>query len=462
MTEPVFKDMLSPIAATEEALADDLRADLQARGSTIANLSPFSPFFQLLAAVFSQPVLFLRGLVVETILPGLFVRTAAEDLLDTLAHGLDETRKAAEKVVGSLAFYRDGTTGALPVPLGTEVESPEIDGVVYKLITTVTGTILDGNTSALVAARAENAGVAHNLGDGYYSVLAAAVPGIVAVANEAGWITTPGRDSETDDELRERLRLKWRRQSGWHTADTYRSLISDIAGIDPTDVYFDLSAPRGPGSADALILTSSGIPDAALVRAADDHINVDGNHGLGDDLLVKAMPALAVPIDVSITADVDATPADKDQLKTDVEDLLRAAFRESAAYAAVPRVAPFQRVSRSALGGEIHDALPLAEAVDWTAPAADPEPALELPVIPRATLDAGPAVDKGGGLVGLPATAHGLVAGGKITMAGTVNYEGAFTLDGTTTADELAVAAIFNAETFTGAETATALVVTVT
>jgi uncharacterized phage protein gp47/JayE len=254
------------------------------------------------------------------------------------------------------------------------------------MVTSEAGLIAEGSTSALVAAEAEQAGAAWNLGDGYYSLLPTPVPGITAVANEAGWLTSPGRDLESDADFRMRLRLKWRRQSGWHTADTYRSLISDVAGIDPGDVYFDLSAPRGPGSADAYLLTSAGIPSQALVDAADAHINADGNHGLGDDLRVKAMPALVVNVDVAVTADAEATAADKAQLATDVEDLLRAAFRESAAYPDVPRVAPFERVSRSALAGHIHEAFALVEAVDWAAPAADPQPGLELPVLGTLTV----------------------------------------------------------------------------
>jgi uncharacterized phage protein gp47/JayE len=309
---------------------------------------------------------------------------ASKMAVDELVDRLDDTRKPAAKAVGSLTFRRDGTTGDLTIPAGTLVESPPIEGVVYRMVTTAAATILEGSTSALVAAKAEQAGAAWNLGDGYYSLLPTPVPGITAVANEAGWLTSPGRDLESDADFRERLRLKWRRQSGWHTADTYRSLISDVAGIDPGDVYFDLSAPRGPGSADAYILTSAGIPSQALVDTADAHINADGNHGLGDDLSVRAMPALPVAIDVTVTA--DATAAERAQLQIGVEDLLRAAFRESAAYPDLPRVAPFERVSRSALAGHIHEAFPLVEAVDWTAPAADPQPGLELPVLGTLTV----------------------------------------------------------------------------
>ena len=381
MPAPDFEAMLSGIAASEEEVLADLRAELAAQGSRIANTSAFSPFFRLLGAIFAGPVLYLRALVLDSLLPGIFAQQASGAMLDLRAADLDEVRKGASKAAGLITFYRAGTVGDLPIAPGTPVESPPIDGVVYRLSTTAAGTILDGSASAQVAVQAEAAGAAWNLGDGYYSILPDPVPGITAVANEAGWLAAPGRDVESDADLRTRLRLKWQRLSGWHTEDTYRSLISDVAGIDPGDVYFDLAIPRGPGSADAYILTDSGIPDAALVALANAHINDEGNHGLGDDLLVKAMPALPLDLAVTIAADGNATAADKAQLAADVENLLRAAFRESAAYPGVPRVAPFERVSRSALAGQIHAAFAAVEAVDWTAPAADAEPGMALPTI---------------------------------------------------------------------------------
>lgn len=461
MTEPAFENLVSTIASTEDDLAADLRADLQAEGSTIANLSPFSPFFRLLTAIFSKPLLVLRALVLDSLLPGIFPSKATGALLDIHAAGMDDARKPASKAVGNITFFRAGSAGALAIPSGTVVESPPIAGVVLAVVTTVAGSIPDGFTSAKVAAEAVNEGAAYNLGDGFYSVLPVAVPGVTQVSNEADWLTTPGADIETDADLQTRLRLKWRKQSSFHWTDTYRSIVADLLAIDPDDIFFDETAPRGPGSADIFFITSAGLPSAALVQQADDEINLNKNHGLGDDVLVKAMPALNVDIEITVTAEANASAADKTQLASDVENLLRAAFRENSAHPDVPRVAPFGRVSRSELGGEIHDAFSNAEAVDWIQPAADPLPVLELPVIHRVSMDAAPATDEGGGLVGLPATAHGFATGRKITLAGTVNYDGVHTVDAASTADKIVFAAAFNAEAFTGAETATALVVTV-
>lgn len=69
-------------------------------------------------------------------------------------------------------------------------------------------------------------------------------------------------------------------------------------------------------------------------------------------------------------------------------------------------------------------------------------------------LDAGPAVDKGAGLVGLPSTGHGFVAGQVVRVIGTTNYDGEnLTLDATTSVNELVITATYVAETFAGTET---------
>lgn len=59
----------------------------------------------------------------------------------------------------------------------------------------------------------------------------------------------------------------------------------------------------------------------------------------------------------------------------------------------------------------------------------------------------------------LPATGHGLAAGRCIVIAGTANYDGVHTVDAARTANVIVTAATYVAETFTGAETAAALVV---
>jgi hypothetical protein len=68
------------------------------------------------------------------------------------------------------------------------------------------------------------------------------------------------------------------------------------------------------------------------------------------------------------------------------------------------------------------------------------------------TIDNAAAVDKGGGLVGIPVTGHAFVAGREVTIAGTTNYNGAFEVI-SQTANEVVITDTYNAETFGGSET---------
>ncbi|MBU1040141.1 MAG: hypothetical protein KKF77_03455 [Proteobacteria bacterium] len=74
-------------------------------------------------------------------------------------------------------------------------------------------------------------------------------------------------------------------------------------------------------------------------------------------------------------------------------------------------------------------------------------------VVASLLLNAAAAVNKGGGKVGLPCTAHGLASGAPVVIVGSTNYDGAYLLDRTTSTNELVIAATYTAETFAGDET---------
>ena len=76
-------------------------------------------------------------------------------------------------------------------------------------------------------------------------------------------------------------------------------------------------------------------------------------------------------------------------------------------------------------------------------------------VVAAVNLNAGDAVNKGSGKVGLPSTAHGLEPGAPVIIAGTSNYDGDYTLAPETSANELVITATYAAETFDGEETVT-------
>jgi len=68
------------------------------------------------------------------------------------------------------------------------------------------------------------------------------------------------------------------------------------------------------------------------------------------------------------------------------------------------------------------------------------------------TLDAAAAVDKGGGLVGIPVTGHAFREGHEVTISGTTNYDGTFRVE-SVTKNEIVITDTYNAETFAGTET---------
>lgn len=58
------------------------------------------------------------------------------------------------------------------------------------------------------------------------------------------------------------------------------------------------------------------------------------------------------------------------------------------------------------------------------------------------------AVNVGGGVVGIPVTAHGFQAGESVTIANTVNYDGTYTVLAGSTANQVNIAKTYTAETF--------------
>lgn len=72
--------------------------------------------------------------------------------------------------------------------------------------------------------------------------------------------------------------------------------------------------------------------------------------------------------------------------------------------------------------------------------------------LPALHPDAAVAVDKTGGKVGIPCTAHGQVEGDSIRLEGSLNYNADYALLAETSANELVITASYVAETFTGKE----------
>lgn len=358
MSDVDFKKALQDagVPTTEAGLRAAWEKEVAAQGSKLSNTSAWSPFWRVVTALVTTPVLWLIEFMVSTVLPNFFVKTATGTWLDMLAWAVDVTRKASTKAQGQLLFTRSGVAGVLEIPAGVRVQSVAINGNVYVLVTTAATQFLDGDSQVLVPVEASEAGSGYNLAPGYYSILPEPIPGVIQVVNADGWLTQPGADEEHDDDLRLRTRNQFSAVNQWHTDAVYRAMIASFPGVEPDGVYFEHDAPRGPGSANAFVLFEAGSPAASYLERINSYVRDQGNHGHGDDMLVQEMPATQHTVRVTVWPDAQVGTEREEALLGDIELFIRAAFRESTAIDYQPTLTyPQSRFSFSRLGEELHE-----------------------------------------------------------------------------------------------------------
>lgn len=357
MSDVDFKQALADagIPVTEEGLRKAWEKEVAAQGSKMSNTSAYSPFWRVMTALVTKPVMWLISFISGTVLPNFFVKTARDKWLDMLAWAVNVERKGATKAKGMLLFTRDVAGGVLQMPAGIQVQSAAINGHIYQLVTTQAVTFADGVLQLEVPAEAQEVGSGFNLAPGYYAILPVPIPGIVQVVNTDGWLIAPGADPEPDDQLRLRVRNQFSAVNQWHTDAVYRAMISAFPAVRPDGVYFLHGAPRGPGSANAYVLFEADVPAAAYLEQINAHIRDQGNHGHGDDLLVLVMPETLHELSVTLWPRPALTTEQRTKLQAEAELFIRAAFRESGTGDYQPTLTyPQARFSFSRLAEELH------------------------------------------------------------------------------------------------------------
>ena len=364
-----FKKVIADagIPTTEAALKAEWEKEVEAQGAKVANTSSYSPFWRVMTALATKPVLWLLDFLCMTVLPNFFVKTAVDAWLDMLAWAVNVERKGATKAAGHLLFTRSGASGGLEIPFGTVVQSASINGHIYELATTAIGSFTEGVLQIQVPVEALDVGSGFNLAPGYYAVLPAPIPGVVQVINADNWLSSPGADREPNDELRLRVRNQFSAVNQWHTDAVYRAMIAAFPGVRPDGVYFEHDAPRGPGSANAYVLFDADVPAAAYLEQINAHIRDQGNHGHGDDLLVMVMPETMHTLSVAIWPRPTLSEVQKRALLNEIELFIRAAFRESTTSDYQPTLTyPQSRFSFSRLGEELHLQFPGIESLHFS------------------------------------------------------------------------------------------------
>ncbi|HBT5094876.1 baseplate J/gp47 family protein [Klebsiella pneumoniae] len=362
--EEVLKDSGMPV--TEDDVQARFNAIVAGEG-LITNTSRMSPFWRLVTAIVTAPVMWLKDALIGVVLTNMYVATAGGKMLRLLAWAVNVTAKPATAAEGVIRFFKTDAKATTTVKAGTLVQTERINGRVYVLATVADVVIPSGVASALVAVKATGTGGAYNLAPGYYRILPVAVDGISQVASEEDWLTKPGADEESDDELRERCRNQFNLVGNYHTDAVYRSMIAQVAGLSIDRIFFEHEAPRGPGTANSYLLLDTGVASAPFIDAVNDYINTQGHHGHGDDMQCFAMPETRhdLAVSVYVPSVSNMTDDEVNALKSGVENLIRCAFRENADFD-VKKTWPYSRFSFSQLGRELHRAFPQTDSIEFS------------------------------------------------------------------------------------------------
>ena len=368
MSDVDFKQALTDagIPTTEAGLRKAWESEVATQGSKLSNTSAYSPFWRLITALVTKPVMWLISFISDTVLPNFFVKTAGDTWLDMLAWAVNVERKGATKAKGVILFTRIAAGGTLELPAGIVVQSSAINGHIYQLVTTTPATFADGLLQLEVPVEAQEVGSGYNLAPGYYAILPVPLAGIAQVVNADGWLIAPGADPEPDEQLRLRVRNQFSAVNQWHTDAVYRAMISAFPGVRLDGVYFLHGAPRGPGSANAYVLFDADVPAATYLEQINAHIRDQGNHGHGDDLVVMVMPETQHAIRLTLWPRALIGNDKRDSLRDEVALFVRAAFRESTVTDYQPTLTyPQSRFSFSRLGEELHQQFPSIESLHF-------------------------------------------------------------------------------------------------
>ncbi|EPV1495291.1 baseplate J/gp47 family protein [Klebsiella pneumoniae] len=363
--EPDYEAILADhgMPVTEEQARDEFNAIVKEAG-LITNTSRMSPFWRLITAIVTAPVMWLKDALVNIVMANLYLATASGVFLDLFAWAVNLARKDATAAMGVIRFTKSDPERDITVPAGTIIQTERINGRVHQLATVQDFTLSAGTASALIPVTAIEEGAASNLAPGYFRILPVAIDGIASVVNEENWLVSPGADEESDDELRDRTKNQFNLVGQYHIDAVYRGMISSIAGITTDRIYFQHDAPRGPGTANVFLLLDAGVSSAPFIETVNDYVMMQGNHGHGDDVLALQLPETTHDLSVRIYLHSHALLREDEleRLRLDIADLIRCAFRENNDFD-VRKTWPFSRFSMSRLGEEIHQNFPDVESV---------------------------------------------------------------------------------------------------
>lgn len=192
-------------AETREQILQRMVNRVVAR-TVLNDLTQTSGIFEMLAAVARAVERFQQGQI--DMLDDTDLDKAVGDDLVEIGKLYNLTKEGEITATGTVVFSRTGTVGAVTIAIGEQVKVPAATAgqdLIYT--TTAVGTILNGNQdSAPVAIVAALPGVDYNVNPDAITEFVTKPSGVDSVTNTVA--VTNGRDVETDDNFRKRIKNK--------------------------------------------------------------------------------------------------------------------------------------------------------------------------------------------------------------------------------------------------------------
>lgn len=219
--------------------------------------------------------------------------TATDDYLDMWGKSLDvDPRNEATSAVGTVVFGRKVTSDKdIVIPEGTMFSTDEeVYGKLITGVVTEKSILLSGQLEVSVKAKTLDTGLDSNVPVGAFTIINNPPTSIEYVRNDE-----PFRDgTEREEDAEYRSRFKKSKFKG--SEDDFANRAREVDGVTFAKT---LEWNRGPGTADVLIATSSGIPSNDLVQRVLSHLLL--KRPLGSDL------GVIKPISHILNADVNVT-----------------------------------------------------------------------------------------------------------------------------------------------------------
>lgn len=293
MIDEEILDKVCPIPDEDETM-EEIKGKLGEEGFIINNFNKGGIFY-IIIRIFVLIYIDIKRLA-RSIINNLFIKHAEGDWLEIKVADVGKKRKEAIKTRGYVTLYRDDYQNALQITKGHMFKTlPDVNGKELKFYVLDTTVIGAGEKSGKVLVEAESPGTGYNVSTGKITVSMIHLDGVVSVSNEEGWLYEEGADIEDLEDLRTRAEDAWSELAERTTEEKLINVSKKVSGV--LDVRVDAQHPRGQGTTDIIITSTSGEATQELLKKVENATAyLKGNY---DDFLYK--PSTIVNVDIKLT-----------------------------------------------------------------------------------------------------------------------------------------------------------------